>query len=261
MEQLTLFAEDTLASLSPQPGSEEARRMTVTSGRKCFDLFGSCGPLGSLERMLLGMSLWASTMYFLTWKVKVTPAGRSLFQLRASAPRTKGKGSSSWPTPTASDGTTGAIIGKNDKYGVSRNGRFYKVDQEGNRRNGDVGLARTVYLTETKTWPTPHANCHTGAGEHGEGGSNLQTAVKMWPTPTARDYKGGRKFKTLKANGRNETNGLNDAVNYTVGKTAQLNPEWVEALMGFPSGWTEPDGPPLSGNHSTTGSRPGWPSE
>src|SRR5690606_27875354 len=280
MEQLTLFAEDTLASLSPSPGSEEARRMTVTSGRKCFDLFGSCGPLGSLERMLLGMSLWASTMYFLTWKVKVTPAGRSLFQLRASAPRTKGKGSSSWPTPTASDGTTGAIIGKNDKYGVSRNGRFYKVDQEGNRRNGDVGLARTVYLTETKAWPTPHANCHTGAGTHGEGGANLQTAVKMWPTPRANKIDGYsstglsqtlgqavRMWSTPAAqDGKNATLPPSQRKRDTIpgavirtGENGQLNPAWVETLMGFPIGWTEPDGPPLSGNHSTTGSRPGWP--
>ena len=34
-EQLTLFQEDSHASLLALPGSEKARKMTVTSGRKC----------------------------------------------------------------------------------------------------------------------------------------------------------------------------------------------------------------------------------
>jgi DNA (cytosine-5)-methyltransferase 1 len=43
--------------------------------------------------------------------------------------------------------------------------------------------------TEFGLWPTPHANCNTGAGSHGTGADNIQTAVKMWPTPGARDWK------------------------------------------------------------------------
>jgi DNA (cytosine-5)-methyltransferase 1 len=61
-----------------------------------------------------------------------------------------------------------------------------------------------------KLWPTPHANCHTGAGAHGEGGENLQTTA------------GG-----------------------------QLNPDWVEVMMGFPIGWTDIDVNPKPW--------PGWP--
>ena len=38
-------------------------------------------------------------------------------------------------------------------------------------RSGD-GLATVV-----KLWPTPHRNCSNGAGEHGDGGKNIQTAV------------------------------------------------------------------------------------
>jgi len=36
----------------------------------------------------------------------------------------------------------------------------------------------------------------------------------------------------------------------------QLNPEWVECLMGFPQGWTDIDGPPAPANN-TTGNRRG----
>jgi DNA (cytosine-5)-methyltransferase 1 len=34
-----------------------------------------------------------------------------------------------------------------------------------------------------QNWPTPHANCSTGAGKHGEGGENLQTAVGVSLNP------------------------------------------------------------------------------
>jgi len=89
------------ASRSHAPGSDEAKMTTVTSGLRCCALLQSSGPLGSLERMLLGSSAWHSMMCVLTWKVSVTPAGRSLYRLRASVPRTCEIGYSLWPTPAA----------------------------------------------------------------------------------------------------------------------------------------------------------------
>ncbi len=96
-------AGDSHASRSASPGRDEARQMTVTSGRKCLELCGSSGPLGSLERMLLESSVWNSNIAVLTWKVKGIPSGRSLFQLAASVPCTEENGFSLWPTPTARD--------------------------------------------------------------------------------------------------------------------------------------------------------------
>lgn len=90
-EQLTLFPAGSHASHSPRPDSAEARRMTATSGLRCCELLRSCGPLGSLERMLLTSSIWRSTMCFLTWKAKATPRGRLWFQLAASALHTNDK--------------------------------------------------------------------------------------------------------------------------------------------------------------------------
>lgn len=60
--QLTFFQEDSPASRSLQPGSEEAKKMTVTSGMKCCELLKNSDPLGSLAKMLLGSSLWRSRM-------------------------------------------------------------------------------------------------------------------------------------------------------------------------------------------------------
>ena len=91
------------ASRSALLGSEEARMMTVTSGLRCFEQFGSPGPLGSLERMFLASSTWGSPMRHLTWRVKVTKSGLSLFQLVPSGHTTEGTESGLLPTLTARD--------------------------------------------------------------------------------------------------------------------------------------------------------------
>ena len=101
--QLTLFPEDSRASLFPSPGSAEAVRMTVTSGQKCCALLKNSGPLGSLAKMLLESSIWRSTRRYLIWKPKATPQGRLLFRLAPSTPRTDGIDALLLPTPTASD--------------------------------------------------------------------------------------------------------------------------------------------------------------
>lgn len=101
-EQLTLFPVDSHVSRSPSPGSTEAKTMTVTSGRKCSASYRSCGQLGSLVRMCLESSIWHSTRCLLTWKIKATPANRSLFQLAVLMPRTEDTECAFWPTPKAS---------------------------------------------------------------------------------------------------------------------------------------------------------------
>ncbi|WP_029422101.1 hypothetical protein [Alicyclobacillus macrosporangiidus] len=83
-----------------------------------------------------------------------------------------------------------------------------------------------------KMWPTPHGNCHTGAGGHGEGGANLQTAV-MWNTPAAQDAKNA----TLPESQKTRDTLPGDVARS--GAKGALNPDWVEALMGLPVGWTD----------------------
>jgi len=47
-------------------------------------------------------------------------------------------------------------------------------------------ISKGLLLEPNKKYlPTPKANCGNGAGEHGQGGIDLQTAVRLWPTPTA----------------------------------------------------------------------------
>jgi DNA (cytosine-5)-methyltransferase 1 len=117
-----------------------------------------------------------------------------------------GKGSL-WPTPS--------VHGNYNRAGVS--------DKSGN------GLSTAVNL-----WPTPHRNCSNGAGVHGDGGLNIQTAVSLWPTPRANKPEG------YSSNGYSPT--LAQRVTGEVRPAhGMLSPDWVECLMNYPLGWTDPD--------------------
>src|SRR3989337_4083565 len=98
-KQLILFAGGFHASLSAQQGSEKARKMTVTSGLKCCELYQNFSPVGLLARMLLASSVWGSMIVYLTWKVKVTKSRHLLFQLAPLMPRTEETGFGLWHTP------------------------------------------------------------------------------------------------------------------------------------------------------------------
>jgi hypothetical protein len=55
------------------------------------------------------------------------------------------------PTPVASDGTSGSVIGKNDSFYETKTGMPRKVNQNG--KDGSVGLGRLVQM-----WPSPTAH-------------------------------------------------------------------------------------------------------
>lgn len=147
-----------------------------------------------LQRRLNGLG---STLYAMKWKPQVTPLGRQISRLRASALRTSGKDSGSmptildvieqkgwnmpratgWPTPTTRD----------HKGGGNPN-----VDVPVNAL-----LGRTAWLAG---WPTPTAKEAAG-GEYkdpdkamaralGPHANDLRDFAKMagWGTPQARDH-------------------------------------------------------------------------
>ena len=168
LEPSQYYQEDFLASHSVQPGSDEARKMTVTSGLRCLELFTNCGQLGSLVKMCLESSIWHSTRCFLTWKRKVTKSNVSLFQLAVSMPRTNGNGVPLWPTPS-----TGASL-------CGGTGNFKTL-----QRMAEIGL-----ITEEE-----RKNLSQGNG----GNTNPQLVewlmgyeqkfTELIPTPVASDWK------------------------------------------------------------------------
>jgi hypothetical protein len=85
--------------------------------------------------------------------------------------------------------------------------------------------------------PTVHGN-HNRPGSSKNAGWGLSSAVKQWPTPVASMAKGSSPAALTRKSGADRSNDrLDHAVMASDG--GQLNPEWVEWLMGWPIGWTE----------------------
>ena len=206
----TLFAEDSLVSRSHRQEDSSLKTTPDISGLRCLGLSGNSGPLGLLERTLLGSSNWAWTKYSLTWKAKATPQGRLIFQLARLEPRTSDNGSgllhtptakanqtapsmamrgsgnwvsSLWPTPTTTEA-------KSDTYNVQN-----RIDKD-----KQVMLCHAVRLYPTPVTPT-------GGGERSGDRAGTGTLNYMARSGQLTDQKSG----------------------------GSLNPMWVAWLMGYPT--------------------------
>ena len=113
-------------------------------------------------------------------------------------------------------------------------------------------MNRTEILRAVAMWPTPTARDHKDTGPNTDyqriaDRSGLAGVVQVrepsWPTPVARDAQSYLKVKRGAASqeaGSERIPPLAVAVS-PEGPPAnggQLNPTWVEWLMGFPLGWT-----------------------
>jgi len=125
-----------------------------------------------------------------------------------------------WPTPRATDGAKGSRTLEGAEKELARG------------KNVDLGMA-------VKLWPTPQAGDYRSGDnpdsprairKREQGWSqNLNDAVLL-PTPCARDWKD---------NGKSPAELARNTKTLATHAGGQLNPTWVEWLMGFPDGWTD----------------------
>ena len=114
------------------------------------------------------------------------------------------------------------------RWGTMRNGACWEL----------TTLAPRTGEIESGLWPTPIATeWKNGCGKTGsrpvaaamKAGWKLSEAVRFWSTPTCRDWKSGT--------GAQERPGHALPLSSAIG--GQLNPPWVEWLIGWPIGWTD----------------------
>lgn len=87
-------------------------------------------------------------------------------------------------------------------------------------------------------WPTPTASERDATPKRFmRGNLNLAAAVR-WPTPRAADWKGASSH-TACVDRRIATGEANLPESVQPSTPGQLNPTWVEWLMGYPLGWTD----------------------
>ena len=171
-----------------------------------------------------------SPLYQHRLKYSVTPLGRRVFRLQASAHRTSGSGSTGWPTARANDSKKGANSLPENRRGLS-------------------------YAAALTGWPTPDASAFNVGSDikthlkrveklkakkiNGNGAGlplGIVSQMAGWATPTSRDHKDGASDLS------------NTPINALLGrqvslspapteKRGSLNPAFVRWLMGFPTAW------------------------
>lgn len=107
------------------------------------------------------------------------------------------------------------------------------------RRNDKFNNLESVLARQM--WPTPKGSPSgpdfARMNRKESGGDDLATSVARFPTPLAGDFRTGYRLDTEAGIGRRKMrcNALRDHVS----PGGQLNPTWVEWLMGWLLGWTD----------------------
>lgn len=137
-----------------------------------------------------------STLYKLTWKARTTPAGRSIYALRASVRRISDSDNGllrkGWNTPRATDGSNGGPNQKGEALPAdaalagwvtpaSRDWKDSGTDIAPRPDNGKQRFDQLPRQANLAGWPTPRANDGTGGKipPGRQGGLALKTAVTL----------------------------------------------------------------------------------
>jgi DNA (cytosine-5)-methyltransferase 1 len=128
---------------------------------------------------------------------------------------------------------------KGTEFGLSPNGvdSFHTPNTTG--LDGGSNSRKALKKRE-EMWPTPvHSEARQGLQIRREGKkgtqASLSTAVLTWPTPRTKGMCGGSGSWDL----LNKNTTVEEARLMGAGNGGQLNPTWVEWLMGWPLGWTD----------------------
>ena len=276
-KQISMFTEEEFQScqaaslVNPTQvlESDLEKKMTATSGLKCLEQLERFNHVGSwgktFSALLIGMGGWYSKRCKLTWRLKGTKSNRMYFQLQASTLPTEGIESGLLlGTPRAQErprsekfreGRTPSPIEYAEQYSEMLPTPTTGADQKTQYQQGGRSLMN--YLDFHGMLPTPLASeihhpervkklKETGAETMAsrKNGANRPNGLTdyldfhgMLPTPTTSCANAGTdKERPIDQPSRRSE--LNHLMSQEAGTRSQLNPQFVEEMMGFPENWT-----------------------
>lgn len=270
----TSSAEDSPAKTFPTPAvAQESMEIEADSGVSSSGSFANYVPASSSWRtsQLCLDGEWAE--FSGTWPRSGTMRSGKVFEQPMLVPLIDVNESGLLPTPTdASKGGGSSRSGDRidetpTLQGMARKGMLWPTpqahDAKGCRGTNNLFTDGHYYphdLTDAvKMWPTPKAidGDRTSMGVRGRhdaktGRDSLKGRVwrEMVPTPSSRDWKDTPGMAMVGPGGRDRTDQLARHVYSTQPESedgedlaarigGQLNPTWVEWLMGYPLEWTD----------------------
>ena len=247
-----LSTEDSPAKIFPLPDAERAWAASAA------DYFSRSS--GSRARYDPDSSSWRTSQSLLfeeqsellaSFAASGMTVGGAYYPLRMWARITGERDGGCWPTPTTNPEAPNK--GSNKQSGpkslaeAARYGqRLWRTPQAWNATQGpkskelfekcmETGQSAITLVDQVRMWPTPDTGMSpNGHGRRGgkifngrQSGASLDAMAKsgMWPTPTI-------------CAGQNPGDHGTGGPNLASVAGGQLNPTWVEWLMGYPCGWT-----------------------
>ncbi len=223
----------TPANHFPQPESDSAQKTLATSGHTSPDQYELFDLDYASLRMSKDISPLASEKSLESWNQSVTKRRGEYSARLKSAHRTNASGSSSWPSPIASE----------VRQGFQDRSRGMKGSQES---------LTTVVVKDAANWLTPQEDDSSNVNPKDTRRAGLVSQVngqaapanpstdgsrpESWATPRDQDHK-----HSLPTEYEMQSRMHNQLLHMQTG--GKLNPRWVETLQGVCMGWTSPSCP------------------
>lgn len=212
-ERSMFSPEDSHANPSPSLVEERERTITAISGHRCYERFGRLSPLGSLVKTLLESRRWWSSAKSLRWDAQTIFSKRITYiEKKADSHSTKSVQTSK-PKDIPSNRLLFQLVPSEHRTEETEFGLLPTVQTQGmySRKNGAL---RPNGLTEFLDF-------------------------HYLLTPTASDGKrANMNMQALKSHNKEKANLAEQIAHKVGGGTSQLNPLFVEEMMGFPLMWT-----------------------
>jgi hypothetical protein len=258
-----------------QVAAPDSSTPRAASGASSPDSSTTCGLTSSSSRMCAEPFRVGSMKCSPTWPSSGSMCGGRVCARATSEPLTDESGSSSWPTPTAADYGSS----QNGSNASRPSGGPPSLSTRARTGEWATPLASDTHpksqkftnqgrptpvdnlpMQVSKLWPTPIERNGSEAGSPGRpnpkrpaAGLDLGTEAKLWATPTTTDAASAARGTTttgIMHSGESLTDqmrridGPQDRPTPKAGRGGPvLDPRFVEALMGFPDGWTVPASP------------------
>ena len=221
----TSSAEDSHAKTSPvQERARESTEQEAGSGLNLQESLAKYDPvtrLWKIVRCSRSAALGESLETFPRWG---TMRNGACWERTISVRRTEGKGCGYWRTPDCGAGGT-----------ISEE-KMEKFLSKGTRESGAAIQIRLCdQVREPRLYPTPNCSGMDGGSNSRKANKKRGIHQKLYPTPKCQDSRAA----LIDRHKSNLGEVVHGGIETLPTKTARLNPNWVEWLMGWPIGLTD----------------------